>query len=63
MAAIRCIEAVDDRLDVAPSGFLDRDGVLNEDIGYAYRPDQIIWVEGAMSAVRWLNGRGFGCSW
>lgn len=42
-----------------PAAFLDRDGVLNEDIGYAYRPDQIIWVEGAMSAVRWLNGRGF----
>ena len=42
-----------------PAAFLDRDGVLNEDIGYAYRPDQIIWVEGAMAAVRWLNGRGF----
>ncbi|MEC8028270.1 MAG: HAD-IIIA family hydrolase, partial [Pseudomonadota bacterium] len=42
-----------------PAAFLDRDGVLNEDIGYAYRPEQIIWVEGAMSAVRWLNGRGF----
>ncbi|HEY5795488.1 MAG TPA: HAD family hydrolase [Bosea sp. (in: a-proteobacteria)] len=39
--------------------FLDRDGVLNEDIEYAYRIDQIIWVEGAFSAVRRLNLLGY----
>ena len=38
-----------------PAVFLDRDGVLNEDSGYAYRPDQIKWIVGAMEAVRFLN--------
>ena len=42
-----------------PAAFLDRDGVLNEDIGYAHRSDQIIWISGAMEAVRLLNERGF----
>ncbi|MBH68219.1 MAG: D,D-heptose 1,7-bisphosphate phosphatase [Rhodospirillaceae bacterium] len=38
-----------------PAVFLDRDGVLNEDNGYAYRPDQIEWIEGAAEAVQLLN--------
>ncbi len=37
----------------------DRDGVLNVDVGYAYRPDQIIWIPGAMEAVRMVNEAGF----
>lgn len=37
----------------------DRDGVLNEDVGYAHRPDQIRWVEGAVDAVREVNARGW----
>jgi D-glycero-D-manno-heptose 1,7-bisphosphate phosphatase len=36
----------------------DRDGVLNEDVAYAYRPDQIRWVEGAMAAVSAVNEAG-----
>ncbi len=36
----------------------DRDGVLNLDVEYAYRPDQIIWVEGAMAAVKAVNDAG-----
>lgn len=36
----------------------DRDGVLNEDVGYAHRPDQIRWVEGAMAAVKAVNDAG-----
>jgi D-glycero-D-manno-heptose 1,7-bisphosphate phosphatase len=35
--------------------FLDRDGVLNRDIGYVHRPDQIVWIDGAMDAVRACN--------
>jgi D-glycero-D-manno-heptose 1,7-bisphosphate phosphatase len=38
-----------------PAAFLDRDGVLNIDHGYAHRPDQIEWTEGAAEAVRILN--------
>ncbi len=36
----------------------DRDGVLNVDIAYAYRPHQIVWVEGAMAAVKAVNDAG-----
>jgi D-glycero-D-manno-heptose 1,7-bisphosphate phosphatase len=36
----------------------DRDGVLNEDVEYAFRPEQIRWVEGAMDAVRAVNELG-----
>ena len=36
----------------------DRDGVLNEEVGYAHRPDQIRWVEGAIEAVRRVNDLG-----
>ena len=36
----------------------DRDGVLNVDVGYAYRPDQIIWVPGAIEAVKMVNEAG-----
>ncbi len=36
----------------------DRDGVLNEDVGYAYQPAQIRWIEGAMAAVKAVNDAG-----
>lgn len=36
----------------------DRDGVLNIDIGYAHRQDQIVWVEGAIDAVKAVNDAG-----
>jgi D-glycero-D-manno-heptose 1,7-bisphosphate phosphatase len=42
-----------------PAVFLDRDGVLNQDIGYAHRPDQIVWVAGVGAAIRRLNDAGF----
>jgi D,D-heptose 1,7-bisphosphate phosphatase len=42
-----------------PAIFLDRDGVLNRDDGYVHRPEQIVWIEGAIEAVRWLNDSGF----
>lgn len=42
-----------------PALFLDRDGVLNADVGYAHRPDQIRWVEGAPEAVATANAAGW----
>ncbi|UUX48552.1 HAD family hydrolase [Nisaea acidiphila] len=42
-----------------PAAFLDRDGVLNRDTGYAHKPEQIEWVEGASDAVALLKERGF----
>ena len=48
-----------DALLVMPAVFLDRDGVLNRDIAYAHRPDQIVWVDGALAAMRRLTGLGY----
>ena len=36
----------------------DRDGVLNQEVGYAFRPDQIVWIPGARAAVKAVNAAG-----
>lgn len=42
-----------------PAGtvFLDRDGTINEDIGYLFDPEALILIEGAPRAIRLLNER------
>jgi D-glycero-D-manno-heptose 1,7-bisphosphate phosphatase len=42
-----------------PAVFLDRDGVLNHDYGYVHKIDDFDWLEGAKSAVKWLNDQGY----
>lgn len=39
--------------------FLDRDGVLNVDGDYVHRPEDFVWMPGAVEAVRWLDRWGF----
>lgn len=36
----------------------DRDGVLNEDYGYAYDPEKLVWIPGAQAAIRRVNDAG-----
>lgn len=42
-----------------PAAFLDRDGVLNTNVGWAHRADQLEWIAGAKAAVRHLNDSGY----
>ena len=37
---------------------LDRDGVLNVDKAYLYRPEEVEWVPGSLEAVSWMNRQG-----
>lgn len=49
-----------ERVDIRrPAAFFDRDGVLNVDHGYAHRPEQLEWIDGALEAVRLLNETGY----
>ena len=41
-----------------PAIFLDRDGVLNRDLGYVHRPDQVVWIDGAQAAIKACNDAG-----
>lgn len=39
--------------------FLDRDGIINEDIAYAHKPEQIVFVPGIFQVCRLMQKRGF----
>lgn len=39
--------------------FFDRDGVLNVDRGYVYRPADFIWVDRARETIKLANDLGF----
>lgn len=42
-----------------PAAFLDRDGVLNDDLGYVGTVERFHWLPGAIEAVKRLNETGF----
>ena len=42
-----------------PLVLLDRDGVINTDIGYLWRKEDLTWVPGAPDAIRLFNQRGW----
>ncbi|OAF19813.1 D-glycero-alpha-D-manno-heptose-1,7-bisphosphate 7-phosphatase [Bradyrhizobium neotropicale] len=42
-----------------PAVFFDRDGVLNEDIGYLYERAKFRWTPGAREAVKAVNDAGY----
>lgn len=42
-----------------PALFLDRDGVLNLDLGYVHRPEDLVWIPGAREAVAAANAAGW----
>lgn len=42
-----------------PAAFLDRDGVINVDVGYPHRPEDFRFIDGAPQAIRVLNRDGY----
>jgi D-glycero-D-manno-heptose 1,7-bisphosphate phosphatase len=43
----------------APGLFLDRDGVVNVDVGYLHRIEECVFVDGVFDLVRGFSARGF----
>ena len=41
-----------------PAVFLDRDGTLNEEVGYLHRPEDVVLIPGSAEAIARLNARG-----
>lgn len=39
--------------------FLDRDGVINADIGYLWRKEDFVWIPGAPAVIRRFNSLGW----
>ncbi len=42
-----------------PALFLDRDGVINREMGYLHRPEDVVWVDGIFSLVRTAVRSGY----
>jgi D-glycero-D-manno-heptose 1,7-bisphosphate phosphatase len=52
-------ESAKDKSQTRAAVFIDRDGTLNEDIGYVSRPEELVLYPCAAEAVRQLNEAGF----
>jgi D-glycero-D-manno-heptose 1,7-bisphosphate phosphatase len=42
-----------------PAVFFDRDGTLNVDTGYVHRPEDLVFLPGAVAAVKRVNDLGY----
>ncbi len=42
-----------------PAAFIDRDGVLNEERAFVYRPEDFVFIPGAIEALRLLQTAGY----
>ena len=42
-----------------PTVFLDRDGTINEDVGYLNAVDRLVFIPGALDAIRLLSRAGY----
>ena len=42
-----------------PAIFFDRDGTLNVDTHYLYKPEEFRWIKDAPAALRWANDHGY----
>lgn len=47
------------KLQSRPALFLDRDGVINEEVGYLSRPAEVRWVEGIFSLIQAARNLGY----
>jgi D-glycero-D-manno-heptose 1,7-bisphosphate phosphatase len=39
--------------------FLDRDGIINQEVGYLHRADDVVWVEGIFALARTASRLGY----
>jgi D-glycero-D-manno-heptose 1,7-bisphosphate phosphatase len=46
-------------MNLRPAAFLDRDGVLNQDLGYVHRVADFHWLPGAVQACKRLQDAGY----
>jgi len=58
-AALEVLGAPAERPNLRPAVFFDRDGTLNHDEGYTHRPDDLVWNQGAVEAIRAANDAGY----
>lgn len=47
------------KLNKKKAVFLDRDGVINKDLGYVCSREKFIWIEGALDSIEYLKKHDF----